>query len=256
MERPIEYWRDYYVLHSKSRQFKKQLDKAKDCIEEYLSLDVSSYVSLSGGKDSTALTHLVSTIDPTIQVMSEKDDLDFPNEKEYVQSLCNFCGMDLDIIEPKNIIEKLSKVDFTEDVHSQGTYFSDEVFYKLLKKYQEDNNYKGVFLGLRSQESNARRWNRKTKGKIYYNNSWKQMVCQPIVDWSAKDVFAYLFSNEIDIMPIYFQTKFHESPEEIRKSWTIPSGESQRGKAVWLKWYYPEIYKKLQLINPKINCYV
>ena len=164
--------------------------------------------------------------------------------------------MQLDIIEPDNILDILTKSDFTEDVHSQGTEFSEKSFYGLIRQYQKDNNYKGTFLGLRSEESNDRRWNRKVKGEIYYNNKWKQMVCQPIVDWSAKDVFAYLFSNDLPILSIYFQTKFHESPEQIRKSWVIPSGESQRGKAQWLRWYYPDIFQKLREINPKMNCYV
>lgn len=257
MERPIEYWRDMYLIHSKSRSFQKKVDEALGIIEEFVSIGSKNYCTLSGGKDSSVLTHLVSSIDNSIPVLSEKDDLDFPGEVKFVSEFCSLCDVNLHIVTPDVLLfDLLVNYDFTDDLHSQGTRFSEKYFYGLLRSFKCSGNYKGVFLGLRSEESKGRRINGKINGPIYYNKRWKQLVCQPLINWSGKDVFAYLFSNSLPILPIYFQTAFHDSPEEIRKSWIIPSGESQRGKAVWLRHYYPDLYAKLMSVNPKIRCYV
>lgn len=256
MERPIDYWRDYYLLHSKSDNFRRKVEKSLNIINEFIAIGSKNYVSFSGGKDSSVMVRLVSIVDDTIRVMSEKDDFDFPNEKEFVVEFCERCNVELDIIEPENILKLSEKVDFTEDIHSQNTDFSKNAFYGLIKSYQLEGGYKGAFLGLRSEESKQRSWNAKVNRYIYYNLSWQQLICQPIVEWNGKDVFAYLFKNELPILDVYFKTAFVESPEQIRKSWVLPSAQSCRGQAVWLKKYYPQIYNKLCLINPKIRCYV
>jgi 3'-phosphoadenosine 5'-phosphosulfate sulfotransferase (PAPS reductase)/FAD synthetase len=95
-----------------------------------------------------------------------------------------------------------------------------------------------------------------TNRHIYYNKDWKQVVCQPLADWSAKDIFAYLFSNEVPILDVYFKTKFIGSPEKIRKSWILPSHQTSQGQAVWLKYYYPEIFRLLCMVNPKLRSFV
>lgn len=257
IERPVEYWREMYLLHSESMVFKKRVHIALEKISEFLSIGAKSYVSLSGGKDSTALAHLVSRVNDKIWLVSQKDDFDFPGEKEHVHEIAIRCGSPIHIIEPDFSMWDLAKeIDFTEDVHSQNTEFSKVSFYDPLKKFQESNNYKGVFLGLRAEESKGREWNVKAKGQIYYNAGWEQLVYQPLAHWTGQDVMAYLFKYDLPILPVYFQTKFVGSPEKVRKSWVIPSGQSSSGQALWLKHYYPEIFAKLSMINPKMRAYV
>jgi hypothetical protein len=65
-----------------------------------------------------------------------------------------------------------------------------------------------------------------------------------------------LFSEDLPILNVYFQTKFVDSPEDIRKSWILPSAQASSGQALWLKYYYPEIFQKLCLKNPQLKSYV
>lgn len=209
-----------------------------------------------GGQDSTAMMHLIGSISITTDFVSVKDDMDFPGEIEYLRSLTPI-GPRVSILSPdKRLWEEAKKHDFTEDIHSKGTAFSDENFYGLLKEYQREHQYKGVFLGLRAEESNGRAWNRKKNGLIYYNEDWHQLVCQPLADWTGMDVMAYLVSREVPILYVYFLTKFVKAPHEIRKSWVLPSGQSSSGQALWLKYYFPEIFHRLAAINPKMRVYV
>lgn len=256
-EHGIDYWRELYQTHANTTAFKKRVEKTKVIIDDYISLGVKCYGSISGGKDSTVLMHLVNVVSPYTPFVSEKDDMDFPGELEYMHLLQEKYNLTLDILTPPVMLwDVIMKHDFTEDIHSKGANFSDEYFYGLLRNHQQENNYKGVFLGLRATESKGRLWNVKTNSYIYYNQDWKQLVCQPLAEWSAKDVFAYLFSNDIPILDVYFKTNFVKSPEEIRKSWILPSAQTSQGAALWLKYYYPDIFRKLCIINPKLRSYV
>lgn len=256
-EKTFEYWKELYLLHSKLDSFKRKVDKSFEIIQEFLLKDLNNVVSCSAGKDSTVLMHLVTRLKPDIKVISEKDDLDFPNELEYLYILQEKYNLNLDILIPNaNLWDILKNYDFTEDIHSKGTSFSDTYFYDLIKKYNKENKITGAFLGLRAEESKRRQWNMKHNHYIYYNNDWKQWICQPLATWKVQDIFAYLFSNDIPILDIYFKTKYKGSPENIRKSWILPSGQSNRGEVQWLKHYYPQLYNKLCIINPKVRCYV
>lgn len=253
-----EYWQDLYLLHAETHSFKRKLEKAVEVVHAFGAMGVKSYLSVSGGKDSTAMAHLVnSTCGYDYLVVSEKDDMDFPGEREFVEKFCGIFGYNLRIITPEvDMWELAGKADFTEDIHSKGTDFSDESFYELLKSFQREGGYNGVFLGLRAEESKKRTWNRKKRGHIYENKEWCQVVCCPLADWTAKDVFAYLFSNDVPIMDVYFKTKFVGSPEKIRKSWVLPSGQASQGQALWLKYYYPELFDRLSMINLKMRSYI
>lgn len=252
-----EYWRELYLTHAGTNAFKKKVEKSMDIIARFLDLDVVCYGSVSGGKDSTAMMHLINEVNYGFQYVSVKDGMDFPGEVEYLRELASMFGLRIEILTPRvDLWEVVKDHDFTEDIHSKGTSFSDDYFYGVLKEYQTRKEYKGVFLGLRAAESNGRRINRAKNGTIYYNESWHQLVCQPLADWNAADVFAYLFSREIPILDVYFKTNFVKSPEEIRKSWVLPSAQSSKGQALWLKYYFPEIFRKLSIINPKMRTYV
>lgn len=258
MAENFEYWQELYLLHAETYSFRKKVDAAAEVIDKYANMGVKSYLSVSGGKDSTAMAHLVNTTcGYDYLVVSEKDDMDFPGEREFMVELCEKFDYRLEILTPtRSLWEVAQTVDFTEDIHSKGTEFSDENFYGLLREFQRKNGYDGVFLGLRAEESKIRQWNRKKRGHIYENKDWNQWVCCPLVDWTARDVFAYLFANDVPILDVYFKTKFVGTPEKIRKSWVLPSAQASEGQAVWLKYYYPELFDRLSMINPKMRSYI
>ena len=116
--------------------------------------------------------------------------------------------------------------------------------YTIIEKYKSNNNYKGIYLGLRNEESRYRIYNYVNKGHTYkylYKNEW---ICNPLYNWKGKDIFAYLIMNEIEPFEIYKKCKFNK-PTEIRKSWYLPGSRSQYGQEVYLKYYYPMLHRRV-----------
>jgi phosphoadenosine phosphosulfate reductase len=255
-EHPIEYWRIQYLIHAKKISFQRHVRTTQEIVVSFLSRHPDSYVSWSGGKDSTVLVHLCKMISPDIPIMSEKDDMDFPEEIPYLRMMQKRYELNLEIISPEiSLWDAIGKFTITEDVHSRGAEFSETFFYKIVENYRRSHGFSGVLLGLRKEESRGRLLNRCSRG-LSYERSGGEWVCQPLADWSAADIFGYLFSYEIPILPVYFKTKFVTSPEEIRKSWVLPSARASKGQAVWLNYYYPEIFNRLAATNPEIRRYL
>jgi len=252
-----EGWIKYFLEYSSLDIHKKRIQKSKEIIDVFLSQVNNPYISWSAGKDSTAMLFLILENCPDIKIMTEKDDLDYPGEIEYVFRLKEKYNLNLDIINPSvSLWDEIQNYKFDEDMHSRNTDFSNKFFYSLISNYKNKNNNDGVFLGLRAEESKGREWNRKYRGTIYKNNREKILICTPIAEWKGDDVFAYLLSNNIEIFNIYWKLKFINDPRLIRKSWTIPGNFSCRGDIQWLKYHYREVYNKLVTIDPFIKKYV
>ena len=239
--------------HARSLGFASRVARARECIVQFIESDPSAYVAWSAGKDSTALMHLASQCGVR-RGMSIKDDLDFPGEEEYITKYSDAWGVRLDIIRPHVSLEPLfAEVEIGDDIHSRSSHLSEVGFYSLIEEYQATTGGAGVLLGLRSRESRYRAVNRVTRG-LWYRKKDGFQVCQPIADWTGRDVFAYLFSNEIEPFVVY-QCCATLHPEKIRKSWWVPGTAARHGYLVWLRKYWPSLYSKLVTAMPQASAY-
>ena len=159
--------------------------------------------------------------------------------------------MNLDIV---NVKIDIDNIDICDEINSRGVELSDNFFYSIIKKYKQDNNFKGVFLGLRKEESRARRINFYKKGHTYRKKDG-EWVCNPLSNFTAKDIYAFLLSNNINPLRVYMHTHFC-SPEKIRKSWYLPGARACEGQALILKYYYPQLFNILEQKFKRIRQYL
>lgn len=257
----IEIW-DRWMLtaetHAKTRAFARRVDSAKRVLEAGAAHQPAS-VSWSGGKDSTAVVHLACVemgMGDVYDVRSEKDDLDFPGEREYVERLGAAWGLRLRVYEPPVSLvaymdERAGRMSAGDDIHSRRSDLSKRFFYPLTREM--DEGLELVVLGLRSGESAIRRGLRERRGRLYQlaSGTWRAL---PIADWSGLDVFAYIASRGIEILPVYRCVGLmHASePWRIRKSWWVPGSSAQDGKMAWLRRYYPSLYARAARWFPDI----
>lgn len=246
------------MAHSLTPGFRSRVESARRVVDRALAIAPHAAIMWSGGKDSTAMTHLVCVeggYRPS--VASEKDDLDFPGEEDYVTGLAAAWRVDLTILRPQtSALEWVKRHGPTmrgdENVHSRRSELSALCFYPLVENYSRDFDL--VFLGLRKEESRGRRKNRASNGPLYQKRSG-QWVCTPIVDWSGLDVLAYIVSRGIELLPMYrcIALMHRDEPWRLRKSWWLPTSYAHRGQVTWLRHYYPSLFYELAGILPAIR---
>jgi len=203
--------------------------------------------SWSGGKDSTAMTHLIKTLYPNTPVITQFDDCDWKEKREYIDVIDQKYHWGAHFVAPDFSVWARAlqyKIGY-ENLCSPSHALTKDSFLSVLKQKQKDLCCDVICIGLRSDESYGRKMNFRKRGMLYKtkDNEWK---CCPISKWKAIDVFAYLVVNEIEINPCYFYNRFFQ-PEEIRLSWSLPTAHGIcRGDMQHLRYYYPEQYRKLR----------
>lgn len=251
-------WMRQAAVHARTTLHRRRVDKAGAVVEDMAERCPDAYVAWSGGKDSTALMHLASSRGVR-RAMSEKDDLDFPGEEEYVRNLAAAWDVEVDILRPPFSIETwlrehAADIDPTEDMHGRTADLSRQAFYGPIETYSADRGRPGVYLGLRAEESRGRTMNRATRGALYQKNSG-EMICTPLADWLGIDVYAYLASRGIEPLSVYRCVRMHESPDRVRKSWWLPGSHTRHGGMRWLSTYYPSLFRRLCDIWPQAQAF-
>lgn len=250
-------WRDV-SLHARSRELGRRVDQARRALYLALSLDVPGgwRLSLSGGKDSSALAVLCAG--QPLQAMSVKDDLDYPGEREALHQLVQRTGHALTILAPPvSLLAYLqtTRPSLVEDLHGRTADLSARWFYGLLDQHRAEQGYGGVLLGLRAQESRGRNLNRATRGHVYQRASDGLHVAQPLADWSALDIHAYLWREQVPVLPVYLCVDPGMDALGIRKSWWVCGGGAARNGSHygWLRRWWPGCWRLAVEIDSEIG---
>lgn len=248
-------WDEYMEevrVYSTLPLFQKKVEQSKKVIAEFLNIVEKPYVAWSGGKDSTALVLMVREFG-NIPAMSEKDDLDYPGEEEYIKEIAERFDIDLHIIKPEvSLFEWMleNEESVVEEIHARSAELSKKYFYALIDRFVEEGGYDSTFLGLRAYESTGRLMNFKTRG-FYYQKKNGIWICNPLSLWKTIDVYAYLYIKGVE--PLYV---YKYDPENTRKSWFLPGENARNGAAFVLKERFPELYYKLVKKFPEVGRYV
>ena len=259
-----EIWQRTALAHSRTQAYKRRVDRARALAIEALSAQPDAAVMWSCGKDSTALLHLVCVeLGARVRVYAEKDDLDYPGELDYAHRLARQWDLDLEILSPpvspaQWIADNGHELQDCSDVHSRAAGLSKACFYNVVEAANARHDL--VFLGLRAEESEGRRMNRIFNGVHYYKQPSKLVprgiwTSTPIADWKGIDVFAYLAERDVEILPVYrcIALMHASEPWRVRKSWWIPGSHSRFGGAVWLRHYYPSLFRQLVQWIPAVS---
>jgi 3'-phosphoadenosine 5'-phosphosulfate sulfotransferase (PAPS reductase)/FAD synthetase len=260
-------WMVVAARHATTLAHRRRVDQARRlvvrCLEE---AGGDAAVMWSGGKDSTAMAHLITVeTGAGVPLVSEKDDLDYPGEEAYVEGLAKEWGAELEIVRPPIspadwIRDHAHELDVAGDLHSRAAGLSKAAFYGVVEEATEDRE--AIFLGLRAEESRGRARNRCFNGLLYRRQAARgrergQLVCTPLGDWEGIDVYAYAVAHGLELLPVYRCVGFmHErEPWRVRKSWWIPGGATRHGGAAWLRRYWPTLYRRLREWFPVAQSY-
>ena len=243
-------WMRTARVHATSRRFARRLDEARRVIDAAMA-HAPVIAMWSGGKDSTVLVHLACVelgLRDSVEVRSEKDDLDYPGEREYVERLAREWSLRLRVYEPEASLEawvaaRAGHLTSGDDLHSRSSDLSRTHFYPLVERMNEGAS--AVLIGLRKEESRHREASRAAHGTLYRTRSGRWHAT-PLADWSGLDVLAYVESRGLELLPVYRCIAFmhRDEPWRVRKSWWLPGTSARYGQAAWLRRYYPSLYRR------------
>lgn len=257
-------WMKVVWLHGRTLAFRRAVDSAQRVASLALESAERPSLGLSGGKDSTCMAHLVGALaGRRLTVYSEKDDLDYPGEEEYVLRYGEAWGLQLEILRPPVsptawIEARAARMSGGEDVHGRSAGLSKACFYGVVEAAEAKHDVS--FLGLRAEESAGRRAHRARRGLLYEVKSRPGLRrCMPIGDWKGIDVYAYAEAHGIELLHVYrcigFLEEHRRNPALIRKSWWLPGKQARHGQAAWLRRYYPSLFEKFRRWFPDALSY-
>lgn len=229
----------------------KLIDKAKSAIAKH----PTHAISTSWGKDSVALLHLCASVFDRIVVVNAR----YPNAAE------RFADMDRvrDLVLSRPDMTKVNYVEVStpgewEMYERAGGGFSEAItaaqksavrwwkenFETNMRKAIEKFNCAGVFLGLRADESHARRMNVIMRGQEYTKQNGTE-VCLPIAKWSGLNIWSYLVAKELPWLRIYDEASCER--ERARSGFVFATGGAGaiRRHGVWEDWsrVYPNEFR-------------
>lgn len=185
------------------------------------------YASVSWGKDSTVLAHLVwranqhAGLDvPLVHFRQEwwhNPDCDLVRD----QFLAAFPGLRYD--------EIVMGYDYAREVHEHRSLYLEDAYRKAAKLH----GWRHI-MGLRGDESKHRTMRMRT-----YGTSTKY-TCAPIGWWSASDVYAYLAHYKLPVHPAYACTRGGLLDRDWLRVDGLGEGRGEeRGRREWEAEYYP-----------------
>jgi len=197
------YDRAGYLVHTRSRAYQIHLERARDTIADGLRICSKPFVGFSGGKDSSALLWLVAEQCPRIvaQMLSGGESrIMYPS----LDSLLTWWRQTLPEMDLREMLVDHVFSEEWADADWLTQYLS---FVGEWRWLNESEDWDGVFLGLRSDESNKRRMILRariqdTDRAIYRYQSGTYRIC-PLDRWTARDIGALMVQHNMPLLETY-----------------------------------------------------
>ena len=238
------------LLHAKQLQFKTTVAMAKQVIHKALQQMKKPYVSFSGGKDSLVMLHLVLEQRPSTQVVYFDADASYPDTDRFLEELASLWNLNFCRIKTTPIIDVFREYGINHPQIEEKTMAA--TVYAPVAQMTEQYGCDGEFVGLRSEESIARRQLIRYRGQLFPNKSHGSLECLPVAHFSTEDIWAYITSHNLPYNAVYDRTAMRQR-NEIRVSYWCGESAREFGRYVWLKKEYPELYNRFAAEFPEVR---
>jgi len=170
------------LLYVQLKPYKALVNKTSGFIRWALKRVENPYVACSFGKDSAVMLHLILQQAPNVTVRFIR----WKFETEFID----------------NYDEVIKEWDYLnlEQVELSRVSLSDK-----RKDRYDTVGYDSYFIGLRKDESVARRITLKKHG-MFFKNKANMIRISPLADWTEKDISAYIFANDLPVLNTYKNT--------------------------------------------------
>lgn len=256
--------RQKYLLYSHLRQFDYKVQQAQRIANQGFEAMDRPCASMSFGKDSTVMIHLLWQHNPELPVMyvncGRWDEWpDTPRVKQ--EFLARF---------PDSFFIELQGPGIMEAYIQAGEmYIQDEEISPAAKKAQRDygdslaevldgeakkRGYDGSFIGCRKEESDNRRRLFAMRGPLYFAKTRGQWACHPLAFWSSQDIWAYIVKYNLPYNELYDLDP--QGREMARNGAMFGTRSARYGRLVFLKKMYPNWFNHFAAQFPEVRSYI
>ncbi|GGE47766.1 hypothetical protein GCM10011391_28170 [Pullulanibacillus camelliae] len=246
-----------YMLHSRLPAFQKKVKLSFDIINKALKEMKNPYASISFGKDSIVLMHLLLQIAPDIDfVWSDRGlEAELPETYDYIEVIKSKYPINLTVIYPEMTMFEIYHKYGIPGIHRNAdkTIVTKKCMIEPFEKYAKENQKDGYFQGVRADESASRIKMAKSYGHLFFRKRDKMWVANPLLGWSGRDIWAYIVSRDIPYHPEYDRDLYKGSREKVRISNWSGVFNAHLGRVADLKFNHPELYQKLVDEFPEVS---
>lgn len=217
------------------------------------------YVAFSGGKDSLVVVALALRVDPNVPVAFFDSGLEFPETYDYIHRIGSEWGVDLHIYEAEPpLLDQL--VDTGLWTHGPtppkraGDLHTTLITRPAARAHAQHGP--GELWGVRADESAGRRalYTRSANRNGVIHRRDGTTAYGPIWDWSDHEVHTFIAREHLPINPVYDILERIGAPAHRHRVGHIMDGAHlDRGRAVWLRQGWPDLFDTLAQALPRLR---
>ncbi len=243
---------ELYRLHAKLPAYQRHVARAREIIGGILQHIKYPYIAFSCGKDSSVLAHMVMQFVPSapLRFLSSGETRLVHNVDDVLQYF-NSLGAEIQEINVDRVFSEEWK-DATWDEQRKAGRHDMELL--------NDSSFDGIFMGLRAEESRARKislYKQQTDGLPYFCYQYKtgkrqdMIRCCPLGNWTTIDVGTYIIEHGLPYLDWYGHQGF-----EGRTTARLTGDAVRQYALVWLKKNKPDSWNRLSMRFPEFKYYV
>lgn len=248
-----------YLSHASLSVFRRRIQAVQRAILVGLDKMAHSYLSMSFGKDSMVMAHLVLQMAPDIPVLyvncGEFDE--WPDTLRVKQEFLQRFPCDFHELSGPSIIGFYRQAGYayyqdheeTAEVRAIQRQYGQSLEKAIVAKARE-LGCDGGFIGMRAEESANRRRLFRWRGGLYFADERQMWACCPLEKWTGRDIWAYIVKNDLPYNELY---DLHPAGREVARNGAMIGTRSEvQDRLSFLKRMYPDWWNRFVFEFPEI----
>lgn len=232
------------AFYAKTRQRQHKLEYALDGIAAMRELAPRTYASISFGKQSICLAHMLYQIEPAMPMffLASWESWDIHNYAEVIDSFTARWPINLHIVQSDNVSGNTLSWKESRDLGQRD-----------LQNMCRREDWDGWYWGLVKEESKGRRmtlswrWEGQPHPTIFRYTDEKYRCC-PLAEWRLLDIAAYIQEHDLPVLDLY-----KEHGLEMRTTARITRNMAEFGGMAYLKHKNIEAFNRIAARFPELR---